>query len=117
MSQVLLAETPTKLLTEEFGRVVHRDPLWARVLLIGVAGLFVVFLVLIPVAFVFAEALSKGVSIFWQAISHPDAIAAFKLTAINSAIAVTLNLLFGVAAAWAIAKFRFRGKSILVTLI
>lgn len=117
MSQVLLAETPTKLLTQEFGRVVHRDPLWARVLLIGVAAVFVVFLVLIPVVFVFAEALSKGVSVFWQAISHPDALAAFKLTAINSGIAVTLNLLFGVAAAWAITKFSFRGKSILVTLI
>jgi sulfate transport system permease protein len=117
MSQVVLAETPTKLLTQEFGRVVHRDPLWARTLLIGLAAVFVVFLVLIPVTFVFVEALSKGISVFWQAISHPDAIAAFKLTAYTSAVAVALNLLFGLAAAWAITKFSFRGKSILVTLI
>jgi sulfate transport system permease protein len=117
MSQVLLAETPTKLLTQEFGRVVHRDPLWARILLIGVAAVFVVFLVLIPVIFVFVEALSKGISVFWHAISHPDAIAAFKLTAYTSAVAVALNLLFGLAAAWAVTKFSFPGKSILVTLI
>src|SRR5215471_7793815 len=117
MSQVILAETPTKLLTQEFGRVVHRDPLWARVLLIGLAAVFVTFLVLIPVIFVFVEALSKGISVFWQAISNPDAIAAFKLTAYTSAVAVALNLLFGIAAAWAITKFSFPGKSILVTLI
>ncbi len=117
MSQVLFAETPTKLLTQEFGRVVHRDPLWARILLIGTASLFVVLLVLVPVAFVFLEALSKGFSVFWQAINHPDAVAAFKLTALTSTIAVALNLLFGLAAAWAITKFSFRGKSFLVTLI
>ena len=117
MSQAVLSETPTKLLTREFGRVVHRDPLWARVLLIGTAGLFVVLLILVPVIFVFAEALSKGASVFWQAINDPDAVAAFKLTAYTSAVAVGLNLLFGLAASWAITKFSFRWKSFLVTLI
>ena len=117
MSQLIAAETPTKLFTAEFGRVVHRDSWWARVLLIGTAGLFVVLLVLVPVVFVFVEALSKGVSVFWQAISNADAVAAFKLTAITATVAVGLNLLFGLAAAWAITKFSFRGKSFLVTLI
>ena len=117
MNHVISAETPTKLLTAEFGRVVHRDSLWVRSLLIGTAVLFVVLLVLLPIVFVFAEALSKGVSIFWQAVSNPDAIAAFKLTAITAAVAVGLNLLFGLAAAWALTKFSFKGKSLLVTLI
>ncbi|HZS28438.1 MAG TPA: sulfate ABC transporter permease subunit CysW [Candidatus Angelobacter sp.] len=117
MSQVVFSETPTKLLTQEFGRVVHRDPLWARILLIGTAGIFVVFLVLVPIIFVFMEALSKGASVFWQAIDNPDAVAAFKLTAYTSAVAVALNLLFGLAASWAITKFSFRGKSLLITLI
>ena len=59
MSRLIAAETPTKLLTTEFGRVVHRDPLWARALLIGTASLFVVVLVLVPLVYVFVEALSK----------------------------------------------------------
>ncbi len=117
MSQLISAETPTKLLTTEFGRVVHRDPLWARVLLIGTASLFVVVLVLVPLVYVFVEALSKGIPVFWQAINHPDAMAAFRLTAFSATVAVALNLLFGLAASWAITKFSFRGKSFLVTLI
>ena len=117
MSQAVFSETPTKLLTQEFGRVVHRDPLWARVLLIGTAGIFVVLLVLVPIIFVFMEALSKGASVFWQAINDHDAVAAFQLTAYTSAVAVALNLLFGLAASWAITKFSFRWKSFLVTLI
>jgi len=117
MSRLIAAETPTKLLTTEFGRVVHRDPLWARALLIGTASLFVVVLVLVPLVYVFVEALSKGVPVFWQAINHPDAMAAFRLTAFSATVAVALNLLFGLAASWAITKFSFRGKSFIVTLI
>ena len=117
MSRLIAAETPTKLLTTEFGRVVHRDPLWARALLIGTASLFVVVLVLVPLVYVFVESLSKGIPVFWQAINHPDAMAAFRLTAFSATVAVALNLLFGLAASWAITKFSFRGKSFLVTLI
>lgn len=117
MNQLISADAPTKLLTAEFGRVVHRDSLLARSLLIGTAVLFVVALVLVPVLFVFVEALSKGLTVFWQAVSHPDAVAAFSLTAITAAAAVGLNLLFGLAAAWAVTKFSFKGKSLLVTLI
>jgi len=117
MSQLLSADAPTKLLAAEFGRVVHRDSLLARALLIGTAVLFVVVLVLVPIVFVLAEALSKGLTVFWQAVSHPDAAAAFRLTAITVATAVGLNLLFGLAAAWAVTKFSFKGKSLLVTLI
>jgi sulfate transport system permease protein len=76
----------------------------------------VLFLVL-PLAAVFAEALRKGWGAYWEALQEPDAWAAIRLTLLTAALAVPLNLVFGVAAAWAIAKFEFRGKSFLTTLI
>jgi sulfate transport system permease protein len=66
---------------------------------------------------VFVEALRKGLEVYWQALTDPDAVAAIELTLIAAAISVPLNLIFGVAAAWAIAKFEFRGKQLLTTLI
>src|SRR5205814_4784644 len=66
---------------------------------------------------VFAQALSKGATVYWQALSHPDSWAAIKLTLLIAVITVPLNVLFGLAAAWAIAKFEFRGKALLITLI
>jgi sulfate/thiosulfate transport system permease protein len=71
----------------------------------------------LPLALVFAQALSKGLQTFLAAFSEPDAQAAIRLTLVVAAIAVPLNAVFGVAAAWAIARFEFRGKSLLVTLI
>ena len=88
-----------------------------RRLLIGTALCFVAVFLLAPLAFVFYEALKKGFAVYLAAILEPDALAAIRLTLLAAAIAVPLNLLFGVAAAWAIAKFSFPGKNLLITLI
>lgn len=90
---------------------------WIRRLLIGSALTFLVFFLLLPLVAVFVQALSKGVSAYFTALRHPDALAAIRLTLLTAAIAVPLNLIFGVAAAWAITKFEFVGKSLLITLI
>jgi sulfate/thiosulfate transport system permease protein len=90
---------------------------WVRFTLIGVALLFLVLFLLLPLAAVFTEALRKGVQGYLEALKEPDAWAAIRLTLITAAIAVPLNLVFGVAAAWAIAKFEFRGKAFLTTLV
>ena len=88
-----------------------------RRLLIGVALTFLTLFLLVPLAFVFFEALKKGFDVYLAAIVEPDALAAVGLTLTATAIAVPLNVLFGVAAAWAIAKFAFPGKNLLITLI
>ncbi|MFT3857166.1 MAG: sulfate ABC transporter permease subunit CysW [Aquabacterium sp.] len=94
-----------------------REPDWVRWLLIGVALAFLSLFLFVPLLSVFYEAFKKGFDVYWAAIIEPDAISAVKLTLIAALIAVPLNLVFGVSAAWAIAKFDFRGKSILLTLI
>ncbi len=81
------------------------------------ALLFVGGFLFLPLGTVFAEALSRGPMAYWRAVSDPDALAAVRLTLLTAAIAVPLNLVFGVAASWAIAKFDFRGKSVLISLI
>jgi sulfate/thiosulfate transport system permease protein len=88
-----------------------------RYILIGITLLFLSLFLFIPLAAVFTEALRKGVQTYFAAIVEPDAISAMKLTLIATAISLPLNLVFGVAAAWAIAKFEFKGKSLLTTLI
>ena len=88
-----------------------------RFTLIGVALAFMLLFLVLPLAAVFAEALRKGFDAYWQALKEPDAWSAIRLTLITAAIAVPLNLVFGVAAAWAIAKFEFRGKAFLITLV
>lgn len=88
-----------------------------RAVLIGVTLAFLTLLLFIPLAAVFTEALRKGVSVYLAAIREPVAWAAVKLTLLTAAIAVPCNTVFGVAAAWAIAKFRFPGRSVLITLI
>jgi sulfate/thiosulfate transport system permease protein len=93
------------------------EPAWVRLLLIGIALAFLTLFLFIPLVAVFVEALKKGLDAYIVAIIEPDALAAIRLTLITAAIAVPLNLVFGVAAAWTIAKFDFRGKSILLTLI
>ena len=86
-------------------------------LLIGLALAFSVVFLLLPLVNVFAQAFSKGLEFYWQSLSSPESWAAMKLTLLVSAIAVPCNVVFGVAAAWVIAKFDFRGKSLLTTLI
>ena len=87
---------------------------WA---LIGLAAAFLGLFLVLPLAAVFAEALKKGWQVYAAAIVEPDALAAIRLTLLAAAIAVPLNTVFGVAAAWAIAKFDFPGKNVLTTLI
>src|SRR5215216_4431772 len=87
---------------------------WA---LITVALAFLTLTLVVPLALVFAQALGKGLPAYWNAIKEPDALSAAKLTLLIAAIAVPINLVFGVAAAWCITKFSFPGKNVLITLI
>jgi sulfate transport system permease protein len=93
------------------------EPFWVRALLIGIALAFLTLFLFVPLLSVFAEAFKKGWQAYLAAITEPDAVSAIKLTLLTAVIAVPLNLVFGIAASWCIAKFEFRGKSILLTLI
>lgn len=93
------------------------DAPWARRLLLGAALSFLSLFLLLPLVVVFAEALRKGFEAYAASLVDPAALAAIRLTLIAAAIAVPANLVFGVAAAWATAKFEFPGKSVLITLI
>ena len=90
---------------------------WVRRSLIGLALVFVFLFLLLPLAAVFTEALRKGWDAYGAALQEPDAWSAIRLTLITAAIAVPMNLVFGVAAAWAIAKYEFKGKAFLTTLV
>ena len=90
---------------------------WVRYALLGTTFAFLIVFLFAPLAFVFAQALHKGLAVYVDAITSPDALAALQLTLLVAAIAVPCNLVFGVAAAWAIARFEFPGKSVLITLI
>jgi sulfate transport system permease protein len=94
-----------------------REPTFVKWLTITVALAFFATFLLLPLLAVFVEALSKGWTTYWSAIATPDALSAMRLTLLAAAIAVPLNLTFGVAAAWAIAKHDYRGKQLLITLI
>ncbi len=90
---------------------------WVRRVLIGVALAFMTLFLFVPLVTVFHEAFKKGLEVFAAAVTEPDALAAVRLTLIAAAISLPLNLAFGLAAAWSIAKFDFRGKNLLLTLI
>jgi sulfate transport system permease protein len=98
-------------------RTTTTEPAWVRYTLIGIALTFMVLFLVLPLAAVFTEALRKGIDAYWEALKEPDAWSAIRLTFITALIAVPLNLVFGVAAAWAIAKYEFRGKAFLTTLV
>jgi sulfate/thiosulfate transport system permease protein len=93
------------------------EPPLVRALLIGLALSFLAIFLVLPLVAVFYEAFRQGLAVYWAAITEPYARAAIRLTLFVVAIAVPLNVVFGVSAAWAIAKFRFRGKHVLITLI
>jgi sulfate/thiosulfate transport system permease protein len=93
------------------------EPAVIRIGLTIFALLFLGLILVVPLAAVFTEALRKGLAVYGAALIEPDAIVAIKLTLITAAIAVPLNLVFGIAASWAITKFQFRGKNLLITLI
>jgi sulfate transport system permease protein len=93
------------------------DPPAIRWALTALALLFLAAFVLVPAAAVVTEALSGGVALWWRSFADPDALAAIRLTLLVAGIAVPLNAAFGLAAAWSITRFRYRGKNVLVTLI
>ncbi|ARU27972.1 sulfate ABC transporter permease subunit CysW [Cellvibrio sp. PSBB006] len=93
------------------------EPLWMQMTLISMALLFLALFLVVPLIAVFTEAFSRGADVYWAAITEPDAWHAITLTLLAAAIAVPLNVIFGLAAAWSITKFQFRGKQALITLI
>ena len=93
------------------------EPRGVRWLLIGAALIFLSFFLFLPLVLVFYEAFRDGIAVYVAAIKEPVALAAVRLTLLVACIAVPINFLFGLAAAWAIAKFRFGGKNVLITLI
>ena len=120
MSAAVASAPPPRALTHsarfEASPATREAPWVKRLILVLGLGFFALFL-LLPLASVFVGALSKGVDVYWAALTEPDAVSALQLTLIAAAISVPLNLVFGVWAAWLVTKFDFRGKSFLVTLI
>lgn len=94
-----------------------REPNWVRYSLLSIALIFFLSCLILPLILVFVEAFKQGMGVYLQALVHPDTLSAVKLTLLTAAIAVPLNVVFGVAAAWCVAKFNFRGKSLLTTII
>lgn len=96
---------------------VRTEPAWIRWSLIAITTMFLGLFVVVPIVAIFSRALAKGIDAYLEAIQRPDALAAIRLTLFVAAFAVPINTVFGVAAAWLIAKYRFRGRETLVALI
>jgi sulfate transport system permease protein len=105
------------VLTPRAIRGATTEPAWVRRVLIGAALVFMSLFLFVPLVTVFYEALRKGLAVYIAAVTDPDALSAIRLTLVATGISVPLNLAFGVAAAWSITKFDFRGKNLLLTLI
>src|SRR5687767_1756254 len=103
--------------TEVTLRPAQREPWWLRLILIGSAIAVLFMLLLLPLVTVFAEAMRRGWEVYAKALTEPDALSALRLTVLVAAIAVPINIVIGVAAAWAVTKFDFKGKSLLITMI
>jgi sulfate transport system permease protein len=93
------------------------EPLGAKIALMIMAGLYLTLIIVLPLISVLVEAFRNGVDTYFEALKERDALAAIRLTLLVAGIAVPLNLIFGIAASWAIAKFEFKGKAFLITLI
>ncbi|MDP4098011.1 sulfate ABC transporter permease subunit CysW [Paenibacillus sp. P96] len=100
-----------------YGRSATTEALWVKWVLIGAAFVVLLWLLVLPLAVVMSEALKQGWEVYAAALRDPDALSALRLTLLVAVITVPLNTVFGVAAAWLVTKFKFRGKGILVTLI
>ena len=111
MSEMSVAAPPLRN-----ARVANETPL-VRYALIAVAALFLLFILFLPLAAVFAEAFRRGFGAYLNSLTDPDALAAIRLTLTVAFLAVTFNIIVGISGAWAIAKFHFRGKQLLLTLI
>ena len=94
-----------------------QEPAWLRVLLIGAAVLSMALLVVLPLAMVLVSAFGDGFRAWWSALAEPDALAALRLTLFTAAIVIPVNAVFGVFAAWALTRFEFRGKRVLLAFI
>ena len=103
--------------TRRIAKAATGESVVVRWLLIGTALLFLTVFIFLPLGIVFSQAFAKGIGTYWESLHQPDALAAIRLTLLAAAISVPLNLVFGVAAAWAIGKFQFKGRSLLITLI
>lgn len=110
-------ETAKKAVKYEANQSRTSEPLWIRVILIGVALVFLALFLVLPLVAIFVKAFEKGADVYMASITHPDALSAIKLTLLVALIVVPTNAIFGVAAAWAISKYPFKGKSILMTII
>jgi sulfate ABC transporter, permease protein len=115
MSAVTQPINPAKLVARQ--QLALQDADWVRWSLIAIAVSFIGLFICLPLGLVIVKALSKGVEAYWAALSEPDTLAAIRLTLLTALITVPLNTVFGVAAAWAITRFEFKGKSLLTTLI
>jgi sulfate transport system permease protein len=96
---------------------VRDDAPLARLAILAVSFVFLFVFLVLPLAAVFQQAFARGLSAYWNALTNPDALAAIQLTLLVATISVLLNLIFGLTAAWAITKFEFRGKTLLITAI
>ncbi|MEQ4619197.1 MAG: sulfate ABC transporter permease subunit CysW [Corticimicrobacter sp.] len=106
------------VITLSVPRPAHLDePKWVKGILLFVALGFLALFLVIPLLSVFAEAFRRGIDLYFKAILEPDALSAIRLTLLVAAVALPLNLVFGVALAWAVTRFQFRGKQLLITLI
>jgi sulfate/thiosulfate transport system permease protein len=115
MSKVLPLNTTARRTAQKLNPVT--EPRLVRWLLTIIALVFLALFLLVPLVAVFVQAFAKGIDYYFEALKDPDAWSAIKLTLMTAAIAVPLNVAFGLAASWAIAKFEFRGKALLTTLI
>jgi len=116
MSAVLSTPARTELAPRQLTQATTESR-WVQWTLIAVALAFLTLFLFVPLAIVFAEAFKKGLGVYLAAITDPDALSAIRLTLVAAGISVPMNLVFGIAAAWCIAKFDFRGKNVLLTLI
>lgn len=98
-------------------RACGQDPLLVRLAAIGVAILYLGLFLVLPLGTVFSEAFARGAGVFWEGVRAPDTLAAIRLTLVVTGVTVGLNLVFGLAAAWAVTRFRFPGRGLLSALI
>lgn len=108
---------PLQYGSKQTGKQTAHEPLWIRILLITAALGFLFLFLVLPLAAIFIKAFEQGIGLYVASITDPDALSAIKLTLLVVVLTVPLNALFGLAAAWAITKFEFKGKSLLITLI
>jgi sulfate/thiosulfate transport system permease protein len=111
------APVSTNLASQKLKGRTQTEPAAVRGLLIAISLVFLALFLLLPLAAVFSQAFEKGLAVYLEALKEPDTLSSIKLTLVTAAVTVPLNLFFGVTAAWAIAKFTFPGKNLLITLI